>query len=142
METVFETTGLTTRFNDVTALDGVCLRISRPSIVGLLGKNGRGKTTLIHHLMGLQIPTAGSVVTLGRPSSELGHEFFFGVACIAPFFATKGPVEAGRWRSPRRRRSTPWSRSCSRSSLCSRGRQTPRTSDFRLSAKSPMGSIV
>jgi len=74
MEFVFETNGLTKCFDTVTALDSVDLRVRRPTIVGLLGKNGSGKTTLIQHLMGLQLPGEGSVTTLGRPSSELGHD--------------------------------------------------------------------
>ena len=74
MEYVFETNGLTKRFDTVTALDGVDLRVSRPTIVGLLGKNGSGKTTLIQHLMGLQLPGDGSVTTLGRSSDKLGHD--------------------------------------------------------------------
>lgn len=74
MEFVFETKGLTKRFDEVVALDGIDLKVRRPSIVGLLGKNGSGKTTLMHHLMGLQLPTEGAVSTLGRPSAELGHD--------------------------------------------------------------------
>jgi len=74
MNFVFETNGLTKRFDDVTALDRIDLRVRRPSIVWLLGKNGSGKTTLIRHLMGLQLPTAGTVATLGRTSSALGHD--------------------------------------------------------------------
>jgi len=74
MEFVFETDGLTKKFGSVTALDGVDLRVRRPSIVGLLGRNGSGKTTLIQHLMGLLLPDDGSVDTLGRPGAELGHD--------------------------------------------------------------------
>ena len=74
MEFVFETNGLTKRFDTVTALDRVDLRVRRPTIVGLLGRNGSGKTTLIQHLMGLHLPGEGSVTTLGRSSAELGHD--------------------------------------------------------------------
>lgn len=73
MEFVFETTGLTKTFDSLTALDGIDIRIRRPSIVGLLGKNGSGKTTLIRHLMGLHLPSAGSATTLGRESAKLDH---------------------------------------------------------------------
>jgi len=73
MQHVFETNGLTKRFGSVTALDSIDLKVSRPSIVGLLGRNGSGKTTLIQHLMGLELPDEGSVTTLDRPSSKLGH---------------------------------------------------------------------
>jgi len=74
MEFVFETNGLTKRFDGVTALDKIDLKVRRPSIVGLLGKNGSGKTTLIQHLIGLKLPDEGSVSTLGRPGAELGHD--------------------------------------------------------------------
>ena len=74
MEHVFETNGLIKRFDDVTALDGIDLKVGRPSIVGLLGKNGSGKTTLIQHLMGLQLPDEGSVTTLDQSSATLGHD--------------------------------------------------------------------
>jgi ABC-2 type transport system ATP-binding protein len=74
MEHVFETSGLTKSFGNVTALDRIDLKVRRPSIVGLLGKNGSGKTTLIQHLMGLQLPDEGSVTTLGRSSAKLGHD--------------------------------------------------------------------
>jgi ABC-2 type transport system ATP-binding protein len=74
MEYVFETNRLTKEFGSVKALDRIDLRVRRPSIVGLLGKNGSGKTTLIRHLMGLHLPSEGSVATLGRPSAELGHD--------------------------------------------------------------------
>jgi ABC-2 type transport system ATP-binding protein len=74
MEFVLETDGLKKRFDEVTALDGVDLRVRRPSIVGLLGKNGSGKSTLIRHLMGLQLPSEGTVTTLGCPSADLGAD--------------------------------------------------------------------
>ena len=74
MEFVFETNGLTKQFGSLTALDRIDLSVRRASIVGLLGKNGSGKTTLIRHVMGLHLPSEGSVTTLGRPSDKLGHD--------------------------------------------------------------------
>jgi len=82
MEFVFEARGLTKRFDEVVALDGVDLRVRRPSIVGLLGKNGGGKTTLLRQLMGLQLPSEGSVATLGRTSAELGHAEFVKIGFV------------------------------------------------------------
>lgn len=73
MEYVFEANGLTKRFGKQLALDRVDLRVRRQSIIGLLGRNGSGKTTLFRHLVGLYLPTEGTVATLGRPSAELGH---------------------------------------------------------------------
>ena len=74
MKSVIETTGLTKRFGSVLALDGVDLNLQGSCIVGLLGKNGCGKTTLIQHLMGLHLPAEGTVSTLGRPSDKLDHD--------------------------------------------------------------------
>lgn len=56
--------GLTKRFDDVTAVDGISFEIPRPAIVALLGGNGAGKTTTLSMLLGLLLPTAGSVHVL------------------------------------------------------------------------------
>lgn len=58
--------GLTKRFDEVTAVDDLTLQVPRGICAGLLGGNGAGKTTTISMLMGLMIPTAGSVTMLGH----------------------------------------------------------------------------
>src|SRR5437588_686818 len=50
---VVETEGLSKRFGERLAVDGVQLRIPRGSAFGYLGPNGAGKTTLIRMLLGL-----------------------------------------------------------------------------------------
>src|SRR5882757_7065112 len=47
------------------AVDDVSFRIARGSITGLLGGNGAGKTTTIAMIMGLVLPTSGSIQVLG-----------------------------------------------------------------------------
>jgi len=64
---VVETSGLTKRFGDRIAVDGVDLHVPRGSAFGYLGPNGAGKTTLIRMLLGLTGATAGSMRLLGRP---------------------------------------------------------------------------
>lgn len=74
MKQVFEANRLTKKFGQVTALDGIDLKVSGPSIIGLLGKNGSGKTTFIRQLMGLYLPSEGSIRTLGTSSEKLDHD--------------------------------------------------------------------
>ena len=57
--------GLTKRFGAVTAVDGVSFDIVAGSVTGLLGGNGAGKTTTIGMIMGLVLPTSGSIHVLG-----------------------------------------------------------------------------
>jgi ABC-2 type transport system ATP-binding protein len=58
--------GLVKRYNGVTAVDSLDLEIRVGECFGLLGPNGAGKTTTIEILIGLQEPTSGEVVVLGR----------------------------------------------------------------------------
>ena len=61
-----ELRGLTKRFGDALALDGVDL-VVRPGVVfGFLGRNGAGKTTALRILSGLARPTAGTAHVLGH----------------------------------------------------------------------------
>ena len=48
------------------AVDGVSFRVERGQVLGLLGPNGAGKTTTLRVLMGLILPTAGSVRVFGE----------------------------------------------------------------------------
>jgi ABC-2 type transport system ATP-binding protein len=60
-----EATGLTKRFGEVTAVDGVELSVPRGSIFGFLGPNGAGKSTTVRMLVGLLRPDAGRIRILG-----------------------------------------------------------------------------
>ena len=52
--------GLTKRFGQFTAVDGIAFGVERGEIFGLLGPNGAGKSTLIRMLTTLITPTSGS----------------------------------------------------------------------------------
>ena len=63
-------TGLTKRFGDVQALDGVDLAVAPGEIVGFLGPNGAGKTTTMRAIMRLIELDAGDVTWHGAPVTD------------------------------------------------------------------------
>lgn len=59
----------------VTAVDGVSFTAPGGKVLGLLGPNGSGKTTVLKCVAGLLTPTAGSVQVLGATPHERRPEF-------------------------------------------------------------------
>ena len=57
--------GLTKRYGEAVAVDGLTLEVGAGEVFGLLGPNGAGKTTTILMLLGLTEPTAGTVRVCG-----------------------------------------------------------------------------
>ena len=70
MEYVLEANGLTKRYRDFTALNGLTMHIPKGAIYGFVGKNGAGKTTLIRLICGLQEPTGGSYALYGVRNTD------------------------------------------------------------------------
>ena len=58
--------GLTKRFGEVTAVDDVSFAVEAGSTTALLGGNGAGKTTTLSVLLGLLLPTSGTVRVFGE----------------------------------------------------------------------------
>jgi ABC-2 type transport system ATP-binding protein len=68
---IVETKDLTKRYDGVTVVDGLNLRIFENEVFGLLGPNGAGKTTTILMLLGLTEPAGGSASIFGfSPTRE------------------------------------------------------------------------
>jgi lipooligosaccharide transport system ATP-binding protein len=57
--------GVTKRFGDITAVDGLDLDVPEGTCVGLLGPNGAGKSTTMKMLTAQAIPDAGEIQVLG-----------------------------------------------------------------------------
>lgn len=64
-EPVVVAQGLTKRFGNFTAVDGLDLSIARGEVVGFIGPNGAGKSTTIRLLCGLLSPSAGRASVAG-----------------------------------------------------------------------------
>jgi branched-chain amino acid transport system ATP-binding protein len=59
--TLLEIRGLAAGYAGSTVLDGVDLDVPAGAVLGLLGRNGVGKSTLVNAVMGLVRPSAGTV---------------------------------------------------------------------------------
>lgn len=57
-----QVSNLTKKFKDFVALDDVSFEVGRGETFALLGPNGSGKTTTLKCLVGLTLPTTGSIV--------------------------------------------------------------------------------
>jgi len=62
--------GLTKRYGDKTAVDGLSFTVQPGVVTGFLGPNGAGKSTTMRMIVGLDAPTSGSVTVNGRRYAE------------------------------------------------------------------------
>jgi ABC-2 type transport system ATP-binding protein len=74
MQEVIAVAGLTKRFGEITALDGVTFSLSGPQLVCILGPNGAGKTTLLDLLEGLTRADAGELKLFGTALRDYPRE--------------------------------------------------------------------
>jgi len=64
---MIEAHGLTKRYGDKTAVDGLSFTVRPGVVTGFLGPNGAGKSTTMRLILGLDAPTSGSVTVNGKP---------------------------------------------------------------------------
>ncbi|MFD7507251.1 ABC transporter ATP-binding protein [Streptomyces sp. NPDC059850] len=65
--------GLTKRYGDIVAVDGLTLDIKEGQVTGFLGPNGAGKSTTMRMILGLDHPSEGEALIDGKPYSSLRH---------------------------------------------------------------------
>lgn len=70
MSNVVEVKGLTKRYKDATAVNDVTFSLEENKIYGLLGRNGAGKTTIMHMLTAQAFPTGGELSVFGERPFE------------------------------------------------------------------------
>ncbi|HEX7149396.1 MAG TPA: ATP-binding cassette domain-containing protein [Actinomycetota bacterium] len=67
---MIEARGLTKRYGDKLAVDGLTFTVRPGMVTGFLGPNGAGKSTTMRMILGLDAPTQGSVTVNGLPYRE------------------------------------------------------------------------
>ena len=67
------------KYDEFTALDDISFSVKRGEVVGIVGLNGSGKSTILKIISGILAPTEGSVRVDGTisPLIELGAGFDF-----------------------------------------------------------------
>ena len=66
-ENILEMREISMHFPGVIALDHAQLSLRRGEVLGLIGENGAGKSTMMNILLGSLKPTEGTMVLKGRP---------------------------------------------------------------------------
>lgn len=69
-----EIDGLVKRYGDLVAVDGLSLRIPQGDVLGLLGPNGSGKTTIINCLLQLLSYHKGQIKVFGEPMTATSYQ--------------------------------------------------------------------
>jgi ABC-2 type transport system ATP-binding protein len=71
VESLAELSGVSKRYGNLLALDGLNLDVRRGELLAVLGPNGAGKTTAISLMLGLQEPDAGTASLFRQPPQRL-----------------------------------------------------------------------
>ncbi|HEY6745583.1 MAG TPA: ABC transporter ATP-binding protein [Mycobacteriales bacterium] len=94
MTAAIRTVGLAKRYGSVTAVGGIDLDVRPGDIYGFLGPNGSGKTTTVRMLLGLVLPTAGTVEVLGAPIPKQARAVLHRVGALVEAPAAYGHLGA------------------------------------------------
>jgi ABC-2 type transport system ATP-binding protein len=82
---VIQVEGLTKRYGQLIAVDNVSFEVPQGSTCGLLGGNGAGKTTTLSMLLGLLLPTSGSIRVLGEDMLKHRHRVLARMNFSSPY---------------------------------------------------------
>ncbi|UOY02946.1 ABC transporter ATP-binding protein [Blastococcus sp. PRF04-17] len=116
MTAVIATADLVKRYGRLRAVDGIDLDVREGDVYGFLGANGSGKTTTVRMLLGLVLPTSGSIELLGQSMPRAGRRVLPRVGALIEGPAHYGHLSGaenlslldasgrgGPWRTRRRR---------------------------------------
>ncbi|RLI21225.1 ABC transporter ATP-binding protein [Candidatus Bathyarchaeota archaeon] len=72
MKALLSLYGITKKYREITALNGVNLEILEKDLLAIIGPNGAGKTTMLKIMAGIETPTKGKIIYKGR---QITHNF-------------------------------------------------------------------
>lgn len=75
-ETIIQVKDLTSQYGDNLILDNVSFDVFRREILVIAGSSGCGKTTLLRHMVGLNIPVSGKILINGIDITSCNEAFF------------------------------------------------------------------
>ena len=119
--TVLEAAGLVKGFGDRLLFNGLSFSLPRAGIVGVVGPNGVGKSTLFRMLVGEETPDAGDCSSARRSRSPT---------------STRAAADSTRRRTSGSWSPTGWTSSRSGASRCRPGRTWPRSVSRALTSRS------
>ena len=67
---ILEVQDIHTYYGDAYVLQGLSLQLEQGQILGLLGRNGVGKTTLVNSIMGFNPPRRGKILFKGADITQ------------------------------------------------------------------------
>ncbi len=73
MEATIEVNGVSKRFGETVAFDGLSFTVEPGTVTGFVGPNGAGKSTTMRVILGLDAADDGSALIGGRPYASLRH---------------------------------------------------------------------
>ena len=76
---------LTKRFGEVRAVESISFTVAKGSTMAILGGNGAGKTTTLSMLLGLLLPTSGSVTVFGEDMVRHRHRVLPRINFSSPY---------------------------------------------------------
>lgn len=79
---ILQTKGLTKKFGDFAALDGVDIEVEKGEIYGFIGPNGAGKSTTLRVLLGILKATDGQATIFGKDAWKDAVEIHKRVAYV------------------------------------------------------------
>ena len=84
-EEIIKVVGLSKEFKKTIAVKNISFGIKKNSIVGLLGPNGCGKSTTIGMMLGLIIPSSGSVIINNKNIDKFRTDLLQKMNFISPY---------------------------------------------------------